>query len=188
MINEKETQKEKEKIQFLKKKTNRSFEKEIKIIDNISKNEITKKIKTIEELTEILSSCLNPYYICNNKIITLDNKTNIKEFLNNQEVNQIYQNIKNDDFKQLYINYYKDFIESEINNNSIINENKLFQLKNLFILLLNDISYNKNLKNILTNILTLLDFSKEEINKMLNNKIKKGNLLNYLKNKTLIYK
>ncbi len=115
MINEKETQKEKEKIQFLKKKTNRSFEKEIKIIDNISKNEITKKIKTIEELTEILSSCLNPYYICNNKIITLDNKTNIKEFLNNQEVNQIYQNIKNDDFKQIYINYYKDFIESEIN-------------------------------------------------------------------------
>ena len=121
----------------------------------------------------------------------ISNKENLiksSKMLNNLNLNNDNNNlsfdIKNDEEN---INY-KDFIESEINNNSIINENKLFQLKNLFILLLNDISYNKNLKNILTNIFTLLDFSKEEINEMLNNKIKKGNLLNYLKNKTLIYK
>ena len=83
---------------------------------------------------------------------------------------------------------YQDFIESEINDNLITNENKLFQLKNLFILLLNDISNIKNLKNIIINIFTLFDFSKEEINEMINNKIKKGNLLNYLKNKTFINK
>ena len=123
------------------------------------------------------------FNISNKENLIKSSKMLINLNLNNDN-NNLSFDIKNEEEN---INY-KDFIESEINNNSIINENKLFQLKNLFILLLNDISYNKNLKNILTNILTLLDFSKEEINKMLNNKIKKGNLLNYLKNKTLIYK